>query len=114
MRPDPNPLCHRSKTTVTPQQPTALSTARHPHAISHDSQTELAERHPVVVPVDSNNRPLTTRHLSRRCGYGLPMMYAYLRCLFEESPVASTVEVLEALLPWSVKPALRAYSAAAA
>jgi transposase len=37
--------------------------------------------------------------------------YAYLRYLFEELPQATTADTLEALLPWNVKPALRAYSA---
>jgi IS66 C-terminal element len=40
--------------------------------------------------------------------------YAYLRYLFEEVPKASTVEALEALLPWNVKPVLRMRVAAAA
>jgi transposase len=32
--------------------------------------------------------------------------YAYLNYLFEHLPVASTVEQIEALLPWNVKPVL--------
>ena len=34
--------------------------------------------------------------------------YAYLRHLFQELPKASTAEDIEALLPWNVKPVLRA------
>ena len=34
--------------------------------------------------------------------------HAYLRYLLEELPKATTVEALEALLPWNVKPALQA------
>lgn len=40
--------------------------------------------------------------------------YAYLNYLFEHLPAASTVEQLEALLPWNVKPLLRVHSAAEA
>ena len=39
--------------------------------------------------------------------------YAYLLHLLEELPKASTAEALEALLPWNVKPVLRAQRAAA-
>jgi transposase len=40
--------------------------------------------------------------------------YAYLLHLFEELPKASTVDTLETLLPWSVKPVLQARRAPAA
>ena len=39
--------------------------------------------------------------------------HAYLLHLLEELPKASTAEALEALLPWNVKPVLRAQRAAA-
>jgi hypothetical protein len=39
--------------------------------------------------------------------------YAYLRHLFEDLPKASTAEAVEALLPWNVKPFLRAHRPAA-
>jgi transposase len=39
--------------------------------------------------------------------------YAYLLHLLEELPKATTAEALEALLPWNVKPVLRAHRAAA-
>ena len=37
--------------------------------------------------------------------------YAYLRYLFEEMPKARTAEAFEVLLPWNIRPALRAHSA---
>jgi hypothetical protein len=33
--------------------------------------------------------------------------FAYLEYLFEKLPHATTVEMIEALLPWNVKPALK-------
>jgi transposase len=39
--------------------------------------------------------------------------YAYLNYVFENLPAADTVEALEALLPWNVKPVLRPQGAAA-
>jgi hypothetical protein len=39
--------------------------------------------------------------------------HAYLTYLFEQLPRATTLAELEALLPWNVKPLLKAVSAAA-
>jgi hypothetical protein len=40
--------------------------------------------------------------------------YAYLNYVAENLPAADTVEALEALLPWNVKPVLRIPCSAAA
>ncbi len=34
--------------------------------------------------------------------------FAYLRYVFDQFPIATTVEALEALLPWNVKALLKA------